>query len=66
LAKLDERKRLVLETMQRLSRPIWAGDVAAKAVDQELFRMAFRALVDEGKIVRKPGAKGDRAYYYFD
>ena len=66
MPKLEERKQAVLEAMKRLGRPIWAGDVAIKAVDQEAFRAAFRALLDEGKIVRRPGAKGDRAYYYSD
>lgn len=65
-AKLDERKRFVLETARRLGRPIWAGDVATNAVDQEVYQKAFRALVEEGKLVRRPGAKGGRAFYYFD
>ena len=65
MQKLEERKQAVLDTMKRLDRPIWAGDVAINTVDQEAFRAAFRALADEGEIVRRTGAKGDRAYYYF-
>jgi hypothetical protein len=63
VAKLDERKRLALETARCLGRPIWAGDVASNAVDQELYRQAFRALVEEGELVRRPGPKGGRAFY---
>ena len=66
LAKLEERKRIVLETMQRLGRPIWAGDVSTNAMEQEVYRPAFRALVEEGRIARRPSAKGVKAYYYFD
>jgi hypothetical protein len=66
LAKLEERKRFVVETMRRLDRPIWAGDVATNAMEQELYRAAFRALAEEGKVVRRPRGKGARAYYYFN
>jgi hypothetical protein len=66
MAKLEERQRFVLEAARRLSRPLWAGDVATNAMEQELYRAAFCALVDEGKLLRRPGAKGSRAYYYFN
>jgi hypothetical protein len=66
LARLEERKQFILDTIRRLGRPIWAGDVAINVADQVLYRPTFRALVAEGKLVRRPGAKGNRAYYYFD
>jgi hypothetical protein len=66
VAKLEERRRFILETARRLGRPIWVGDVALNAMDQEFYRGAFRSLVEEGKLVRRPGAKGSRAYYYFN
>jgi hypothetical protein len=66
LAKFEERKLIILEMAQRLGRPIWVGDVTLRVADQEKYRPAFRALVDDGKLVRRPGAKGSRSYYYFD
>jgi hypothetical protein len=59
MAKLHERKQIVLETMRRLGRPIWAGDVARNAMEQELYRAAFRArwLIRE----RSCGGKEQRA-----
>ena len=65
MSKLEERKRLILEVMRQHDRPIWTGDVASRASEQELVRNAFRALVEEGTIRRHPGPKGGRAYYWF-
>jgi hypothetical protein len=61
--KHEERKHLILKAMRELERPVWAGDVTARVGEQEMLRAAFRALVEEGKILRLPGAKGARAYY---
>jgi hypothetical protein len=49
--------------MGELESPIWAGDVTTRVGEQEMLRAAFRALVEEGKIVRLPAPKGARAYY---
>ena len=59
------RKRQVLETIQRLNRPVWAGDLTSDRVERVSYRKAFRALANEGKIKKRPGAKNERAYYYF-
>ena len=63
MSKFEDRKRVILEAMRVLDRPIWAGDVAPRISDQEQFRAAFLALLDEGAIERRPGAKGARTYY---
>ena len=65
MATLDERKAFVLEQARLLGRPIWVGDVATNAIEQESYRAAFRALVEERKLVRRPGPMGGRAYYYY-
>ena len=66
MSRLEDRKRLILEVMQAHDRPIWSGDVTTRVSEQELFRPAFRALVAEGKINRRPGPRGGRAYYWFE
>ena len=66
MATLEERKTFLLERVRLLGRPIWVGDVATNAIEQESYRAAFRALAEERKLVQRPGPKGGRAYYYFD
>jgi hypothetical protein len=64
LTKLEERKSAIIDTLTRLGRPIWVGDVATNAMEQEHHRKAFHALVEEGRIGKRPGPKGARVYYY--
>ena len=63
VSKLEERKQLVLQAMHRLQRPVWIGDLAVRASDCELFRPAFAALSNEGRIVRKRRHGASRVYY---
>jgi hypothetical protein len=61
--KIVERKQAILAVMIRFERPIWLGDVSKTASDQGSFRSAFRALIDEGKIVADRRSRAGRVYY---
>jgi hypothetical protein len=63
MGAFDRRKQFILETMTKLDRPIWIGDLAATVPQQENYRPVLRALEYDGLIVRRPGPKGGRAYF---
>ena len=62
-SSIEVRKRRILDTMSRLNRPIWMGDLDLSAAEHETYRGAFRELWRDGLIERKPWKKGERRYY---
>ena len=60
---LDDRKRLILAVMRETSRPIWVEDISSRASVQGSIRIAFRALLADGQIVRERRKSNGRAYY---
>ena len=63
-SKFEQRKQEILETMRRLNQPVWPGDLTNDKIELVSYGKAFRALADEGKIKKRPGAKNSRVYYY--
>jgi hypothetical protein len=57
------RQQLVLETMRRLKRPIWLGDLYPRPTERAAFAMAFRKLLDAKMIKRSRSSGRGRTYY---
>ena len=59
-----QRQMDIFVFMQAVARPIWIGDLNARASEQGVINLCLRALVAEGKIERcVPTAGRPRAYY---
>ena len=59
----QERKQFILDTMQRLQRPICMADLAPRASEYGAYEKAFRALVADGLIVSDGYGPNRRKFY---
>ena len=62
-SRADERKQFIIETMQRLQRPISMGDLAPRASEYAAYEKAFKALLAEGLIVSDGYGLKRRRFY---
>jgi hypothetical protein len=53
----SDRQRLVLDTMRRLNRPIWLGDLNPRPSERAAYAVAFRQLL-EAKIIKRASSSG--------
>jgi hypothetical protein len=62
-SRSEERKRFIVESMLRLQRPIWLGDLSPRASEFAAYEKAFRALLAEGRIALDSEGAYGRKYY---
>ena len=58
-----KRQQLVLDTMRRLNRPIWLGDLNPRPTERAAFAMAFQQLL-EAKMIKRSSSSGRSRTYY--
>ena len=61
ISRQTVRQQLVLETMRRLNRPIWLGDLNPRPTERAAFAIAFRQLLEAKMIKRSRSSGRDRA-----
>ena len=59
----EARKARILQTIERLDRPIWLGDLDPKVSEHGALRAALRELQEAGLIVARREGPGRRVYY---
>ena len=64
MKKLEQRKLLILETFERLQRPIWIGDLHPRSSEHAAFAAAFRELERAGVLDIVRGTPGRRVHYH--
>jgi len=62
-SRADERRQFIIETMQRLQRPISIYDLAPRASEYAAYEKAFQALLTDGRIVSDGYGLRRRRFY---